>query len=103
MADIDKHMAQRLHFKKRMKQRYGIEVNKAMYNAFIKAIQTNSRVEFEYKGHRLCIAAFFEKKTSNRASVFRIRFGGYEGQIPVVYDKIRKELVTALPELKVEN
>lgn len=99
MTSINKSKAQRIHFKNRMMERYGIEVNKSMYNAFINAIQSNTRVEFEYKGHTLKVVAFFEKSLSNRLSIFRIRFGGYEGQIPVIYDKIRKELVTSYTEL----
>ena len=68
----------RQHFKRRMKERYGIEVSKKDMKEIIRML--NDRT--------------FVKSKSNSRKVHRINFKGKE--VLVVYDKNRKVLVTAL-------
>lgn len=77
----DKKKAQKIHAKRRALQRYSIELNKSLHKDWIHQIQNG-------------VAKFVERQ-SNRISVYEILV---EGKIiPVVYDKIRKNIVTVLP------
>ena len=73
--------AQKLHAKHRALERYGITLNKTIFRTWIEQIQTG--------------AAKFLERQSNRVSVFEV---SYEDKaIPVVYDRLRKTIVTTLP------
>lgn len=76
-----KEVAQRFHAKKRATQRYGIQLTTQKQAAIVKLIQRGK--------------ARWLKTQSNRITHWAVE---WEGQIiPVVYDKIRKQLVTVLP------
>jgi len=76
-----KEVAQRFHAKKRARQRYGIDLPTVVQAAIVKRIQRG-------QGRWL-------KTQSNRVTHWAVE---WEGQtIPVVYDKIRKQIVTVLP------
>lgn len=76
-----KKIAQKRHAKQRALQRYGIDLNKTLLRTWVEQIHSGS-------------AKFLERQ-SNRVSVFEITYN--DKQIPVVYDRIRKTIVTALP------
>lgn len=86
-----KEAAQIAHFKKRCKERYAINVNRSLYKDMVSLIGSNRAV--------------FIEKQSNRVTVFWLYLEKeYEGtRIKVVYDKIRKTLITALPLENQEN
>jgi len=65
-----------------MQERYGIEVTPDLY----------SRLRAQVRHGR----ASFVCKTNNRLSVFTVRVDNK--RIPVVYDRLRGTLVTALPQ-----
>ena len=75
-----KHYAQQQHFKNRFKERIGIEVDTKSIKEMIFKIQKGS--------------ARFVKKRSNRVKVFEVDYKSQK--IWLVYDKIRKNLVTVL-------
>lgn len=75
-----KKNAQNVHFKKRMIQRYRIFFNKNQKKEMISQIKRGT--------------AKFLYKESNTKSIWSIQFRGRN--IPVVYDNIRKNLVTCL-------
>ena len=76
-----KAVAQRFHAKKRALQRYGVNLPTTAQAAIVKLIQ---------KGQ-----ARWLKTQSNRVTHWAVE---WEGKIlPVVYDKLRKQLVTVLP------
>jgi catabolite regulation protein CreA len=77
----DKKYDQRIHFKKRVKQRYDLEINRFVYQQLVDQIQDGQ--------------AEFIQKQSNRISVFWVMYDDI--RIRVIYDKSRKTLVTALP------
>ena len=77
----DKSQALRLHFKRRLKLRYGIDINRDGVHSVIKDIQ---------QGRSRHISS-----TSRSRSVQAVGIAGLD--VIVVYDKNRKELVTALP------
>jgi len=77
-----KRKNQTVHFKRRFLERYGVDPNHADRLQMIAQIQ---------KGHSRLISA-----QSLRVSIHAIWFNGK--RYPVVYDKIRKSLVTVLPQ-----
>ena len=90
----DKGNSQRYHFKKRLKERYGIAINNEVYQGFVKAIQTGERQTVEINGHILNVVASYRARQSNRVTVYALMFGGIAEAIPVCYDNARKELIT---------
>ena len=91
----DKGNSQRYHFKKRLKERYGIAINNEVYQCFVKAIQTGERQPVTINGHRLNVVASYRARQSNRVTVYALIFQGIDESIPVCYDNQRGELITA--------
>lgn len=77
----DKAKCQRIHFKTRAAQRYGLVINRHIFRELIEQIQQKR-------------AEFIETQ-SNRLSVYWVEY--QDVRMKVVYDKQRKTLVTALP------
>ena len=77
-----KSNCERIHVKRRLKERFGIEVNRNDLSFIIAMIQNNSK------------DVTFIGKESNRVSLFDVFFN--HQVIRFAYDKIRKELITAL-------
>ena len=84
---FSKNKAERLHFKKRMSERYGLDISRENIVRIVKIIQRNQSI--------------FTIKQSNTRSIHFISYA--DRVIPMVYDKLRKELVTALPATKFGN
>tara|TARA_Y100000034_G_scaffold91156_1_gene109940 strand:+ start:1008 stop:1268 length:261 start_codon:yes stop_codon:yes gene_type:complete len=79
---ISKTKAQRIHAKKRFVERYGLDFTRHVRREFCRRIQKQEK------------ARFIERQ-STRVSVWDVE---YEEKIyRVVYDKIRKSIVTVLP------
>lgn len=78
---VTKAKAQKVHFKNRVKQRYGLEINRLHRIEMIKMIHEGKVKFLEHQ--------------SRRVSKFQINFNGVN--MIVIYDKYRKTLVTALP------
>jgi len=78
---MEKKYAQRIHFKRRLLERYNIKCNKFLYRSFIDQIQGG-------KAKKLL-------EESNTRSIFEIYYDGEP--IWVVYDNARREMRTALP------
>lgn len=76
-----KNKCQKTHFKRRLKQRYGLNIGKEGIKKIIDMIKNGN--------------AEFVEKQSNRISIFNVEYE--EEKIRVVYDKNRKNLVSALP------
>ena len=81
----NKANTERKHFKKRVYERYDIVLNDGEYDYLVSRVKTNDK----------SIVKFLMKQT-NRVTVHIITFKNTE--IVVVYDKLRKQLVTALPD-----
>ena len=81
LAKLDKKYAQRVHAKNRLKERYGIEINRHDYTALCSMIQGNHGI-------------FMEKQSRNR-SVWVLRF--QQKWLVAVYDKERKQIASFLP------
>lgn len=77
---------ERKHFKERMKERHGIDVSNNLYNKIIRSINGNGD-DVEVK---------FVKKSTLRTSVWSIKLG--DEDVIAVYDRKRRQLVTALPK-----
>lgn len=77
----DKVQCQREHFKRRVKERYGFEVNRHLYRLFLEKIWNKESELMERQSHT--------------RSVHRIIT--FHGPMYVVYDSLRKEFNTALP------
>jgi len=76
-----KKQAQYKHFKKRLRERYGIDIDENRYNELVGSIK---------KGK-----AIFVERQSCRISVHKVEI--QKLLVPVVYDGKRHSLVTALP------
>lgn len=94
-----KQNAQRIHFKRRLAERFGIEINRETYNNIIEAINTSRKVPVKLNGIDFNLSASYRAKQSNRVKVYCLNIDGVAGEIPVAYDTLRKELVTAHPEM----
>ncbi|HET6495316.1 MAG TPA: hypothetical protein VFH61_08140 [Thermoleophilia bacterium] len=82
----DKVEAQRRHARRRAQERYGINLDNELLIAWVSAIQgQNPAVPVRPLG-----------RESTRLTHFAITHGDIE--VPVVYDKQRKQIVTVLPE-----
>ena len=79
----NKSKQQRKHAKKRFAERVGINLHQDLFSKFVKMIQHHEA------------GARFIKKQSNRVSLWGIKIK--EKEYRVVYDKIRKNIVTLLP------
>ena len=76
----DKTHDERKHFKRRLKERYGLEANRHDVHDIVYLIQTQK--------------CNFVMKQSNRITVWDVPFKGEK--VRIVYDKVRKAPVTAL-------
>lgn len=96
----EKRKCQQKHFLKRMNQRYWLKLNRVSYLNIVEAIQSGKRVLVDYgNGVKLNTVASFRAKQSNRLSVWALVLDGIDETIPVIYDNVRKSLVTTHPEL----
>ena len=68
------------HTEKRFVHRYGVNINRAVYDDLCRQIRENK--------------AQFISKTSNRVSLFWVKLG--DERYPVVYDRVRKTIATVL-------
>lgn len=84
----DKRNAQLVHIMRRASTRYGFEWTPRDLDKMIRVISKNSDPRyFTYARHI--------EQQSHRVSVWLINWEGVH--IPVVYDKVRKSVVSALP------
>lgn len=81
---MKKTRSYKIHTARRAIERYGFEFTMATLASFVNQIQSN-------KGQ-------FVKRTSNRVTVWDVSHPDTEENIRVVYDKIRKSIVTILPK-----
>ena len=79
---MTKAQSERVHFKRRLRERYGMHINRHEYRNIVNRVKS---------GMSSCILV-----QSNTRSVHRIPYKDRE--IIAVYDKQRGELITALPE-----
>lgn len=84
---IPKAKGQRYHAKDRALERYGLVLTRAIYREWVKLIQSRK--------------ATFVSRTSCRLSKFIIHWQGQD--FPVVYDSMRKTVVTVLPKEALES
>ena len=85
--NITKAKAQQQHAMTRLRQRYGLELNKNDYCnivSIIKKASTGREAEAE-----------FITRQSNRVSVWKVLYAGF--QLVAVYDRMRKTVCTFLP------
>lgn len=97
-----KKIAERNHFKKRLQQRYGLSLCKKSYETVIECIQKQYPDDFPItvNGHNLRASIVLRGSQTNRLTYVELKLHGInDGQIPCVYDKQRKELVTCHPDL----
>ena len=73
---------QKRHAKERALERYGLVLTRAVYREWVKLIQSHK--------------ATFVSRTSHRLTRFIVHWEGQD--FPVVYDSIRKTIVTVLPK-----
>ena len=76
-----KKLSERIHTKRRLQERYGLDLNRHELRKLVIQIQDAT-------------AEFLETQT-NRISLWRVKHD--EVSIDVVYDKKRGEIITALP------
>ena len=79
-----KKKCQMKHAKVRFRERFGLELNNELHDKFVRSIQLG----FPY--------AEFLKKQTNRITIWKILYNG--NYIVLVYDKNRKQIVTAIPD-----
>lgn len=91
--------AQKVHFKKRLAERYGLAINSDSYRQIIAAIQSPAPVQIKLNGHEVEARAIFRARQSNRVTAWDIAIEGISETIPVIYDNLRKTLVTTHPKL----
>lgn len=84
---IPKAKGQRYHAKERALERYGLVLTRAIYREWVRLIQSHK--------------ATFVSRTSCRLSKFIIHWQGQD--FPVVYDSMRKTVVTVLPKEALES
>lgn len=78
---MSKKRAQRIHAKRRCRERYGISLGRKKYYEIIRMIRSgNSQVV---------------KRKSNRTTIHNIKYKGLD--MTVVYDKKRGQIATFLP------
>lgn len=78
---MDKKLAQRIHAKRRAAERYGLTINRQTQRDWIQLISDEKAV--------------MVNKPSNRVRIYLIE---HEGKtIKVVFDRIRRTIVTCLP------
>lgn len=82
MAPLTKLQSQRIHAKRRIEQRFGIQINRHDIREIVNLIQTNR-------------AKFIEKQSNSR-SLFSLVFK--DNLLYVIYDKTRKNICTFLTE-----
>jgi hypothetical protein len=87
LNDVNKKHTEKIHFKKRFKERVGIECSRNFYNEIFSSI----------KNHR----SIFLYKNSNRIFCYLIIIN--EKKFIIVYDKFRDVLVTLIPEDKFQE
>ncbi len=79
--DIPKHRAQYLHFKSRLYERYGMRINRTRYRELCSCVGP---------GHTRVL-----EKQSRRVWILLMEIDGV--RVPVVWDRYRGRLVSALP------
>lgn len=99
MANHCKATAQRIHFKNRLRERFGLSIDNDSYRRMCDTISKASPQEVVVNGHNLVCKALFREKSNNRNTLFALQFEGVAGEIPVVYDRQRKSLVTTHPNM----
>lgn len=82
MRGLTKKQAEYRHFKRRLRERYGIEINRGRYRDLCRIVEERK-------------AVFLRHQTS-RVKIYRLSVDGRV--VPVVWDAIRLRLVSALPE-----
>jgi hypothetical protein len=82
-----KKQSERIHFKHRINERYGMEINRFDCREIIYKIQNG-----EYR--------FVARLSKNRRECIVEHAGR---KIRLIYDKIRNELITALPPIEQEQ
>lgn len=89
---MSKKNAQRGHFRRRVYERYNALINDSECDYLVSRIKNNDKT-----------VAKFLMKQSNRVTILLLCYKGLE--IVAAYDKIRKSLITALPQSckEVEN
>lgn len=83
---MSKRDAQKSHFRRRVFERYSLQINEGEYDFLVSRIRKNDKA-----------VVTFLTKQSNRLSVHLINYRNTE--FVAVYDKLRKSLVTALPPI----
>lgn len=91
MVVVNKAHAQRAHARRRAMERYGINLGPASYERLVRLIQRS-------ESYRKPAKVVFVQKRSNRVRLFWVWSGEDGGWLPVVYDRIRKQIVTILPD-----
>ena len=84
---MNKHTAQRSHAKRRFRERFEFDFNRHVRREFVRMVQAGEAV--------------FVEKQSLRVSLFDIYHEG--NKYRVVYDKLRKNIVTDLPQEALEG
>lgn len=99
---MTKAESERWHFKKAIRSRYGIFCNRFLYNKLLYYVTSgNINAEFVHKDtntrtiHKINLSLDEITDTRSRVKVPLSENGKIK--LYVVYDKLRKELVTALP------
>jgi len=77
-----KDKGQRVHFKNRLMERYGMTIDRSGIKAIGELIRNGDTIQ--------------SRKSTNRVSVHTIIYQGKE--LRVAYDKSRKQVVSALPK-----
>jgi hypothetical protein len=79
---VDKAKAQRIHAKKRAKERYNLDINKELYRSFIDRVHDGRRIEVFRQSRRLvCYKIWHDEK-----------------DIYFIFDQNRNTIVTFLTE-----
>lgn len=82
MGKYSKKKAEFIHARRRMRQRFGIEMGQVRRRMIVQAIQAGKA---EFLGRQSC-----------RVTLWRVEVDG--AKLSVVYDNKRKEIVTVLPK-----
>lgn len=86
---MEKHRCQKMHFKNRMLERFGITVNNDFYRKILHSVTECEPSKYENNK----IVAVFREKQTNRTSIYNLYING-DGPHTVVHDNKRNTLVT---------
>ncbi len=95
---LTKAQSERWHFKRRLRERYGIRANRGVYHNMVDMIKSrNSTCVYTQSNTRTIHRITYQLDDKHDPRNLKVPHDNGLVSILVIYDKLRGELVTALP------